>query len=151
VFLRSFSDEEVATTFGRIVAPVVGKLGVVVGLAHRRQQPVDLHEETGALDRASLSVVPDDVWRAWVTQTLHNAAAVIIERSEQTPGVTWEVKQAIAIVGRARLAILYDVARADKPRLKSVRRIPYSSAPWELVRARLALRRWLIDALAKAA
>lgn len=95
LFLRSFSEPGGSETFGRIVAPVASRYGVVTGLVHTKQSASTLQSRTKMAHHGHFSAVSDEEWPDWVRGALRNCSAVVISvGAPLTAGLENEVKWA---------------------------------------------------------
>lgn len=107
VFLRSFSHAQTITVFGAVVAKIASRYGIIVAIVHATQRGSDLFASTDAVNIAATVTVADDAWQDWVEAQLARASAVIIDRSQDTEGVRWEIARAIERVPIPRIALLH--------------------------------------------
>jgi hypothetical protein len=95
LYLRSFHYGEGPTAFGKIVARVASRYGVLRALVHETQGPLELHAQTRLTERANFTRVPDADWQDWIRTEMLRASAIIIDRSVPSEGLSWELDQAL--------------------------------------------------------
>ena len=142
IYMRSFKLPEIATAFGKIVAPAASRFGVLVGLSHPSQGMLEVFTETPIIQRARLDISSDDTWKSWVCAQLERSWAVVIDLSRGTEGVSWELSRAIEIVPTSRIAVMQK--KLDKPvSVDELWTLHYTLDPVGVRDARKALRGWL--------
>jgi hypothetical protein len=145
VYLRSFSDAGSAAAFSKLVAPVVGPVGIVVGLVHARQTASALLEEVSIWQFGSVATVSDERWRNWVSAALKRASVAIVDVSLFTDSVAWELAAANNAIGGKRLLVM---SRDTIPPsvMAGNQTMPYSDTPEMAEPSRRALWDWITDA-----
>lgn len=138
LYLRAFSSKPVFRVFNKIIAPSISRMHVIVGLTPAAERRKLVRKSVG-MSMASLYVVPDDVWRAWVQRELARAHAVVFDLSVPTENLSWEIAEARRLCSGNRISVLIRAGAAvDLP--ESTTRIVLEKPR----AARKALRSWLL-------
>ena len=106
LYLRSFHYGEGPTAFGKIVARVGSRYGVLHALVHETQGPLELHAQTRLTERANFTRVPDADWQGWIRTEMLRASAIIIDRSVPSEGLSWELDQALKHAEPSKIILL---------------------------------------------
>ena len=148
LYFRSFSAPTVPTAFREIVIKGARRYGVLEGLVSDEQRASDLHAQAMEIvDHAHFAAANATEWQRWVSWKLTSAAAVIIDATESSESVAWEINQAIATIGASRLVILYSGEPPDLNHVSVRYLLRYGLSPAELKKARSELSAWLRDNL----
>ncbi len=133
LYLRSFSNPEGARLFVRKIVPSVMRYAPIIGLAHETQSSADLHRGGHLAQHAHLRAVGDDRWQQWVDIQLGRCLGVIIDTTQQTEGVVWELQRALQLVPRSRIFIIHAPGFTSEVSPG----VPFESATLDLVTAHL--------------
>ncbi len=144
VYLRSFRQESAGRTFGEIVVPAVHRSAAVAGLVHLTQSSGSLHAGVPLLWRTAFTAVRNDVWQSWVTERLDHALGVIIDVSESTESLRWEVEQANARLPSERVLL---VRQGDPGDHATEGELTYSASAEGAASARAGMAEWLDQAM----
>lgn len=147
LYLRSFHSDAAALAFARIVVPVASRYGVLAGLVHSVQPAHVLQQRVPTLDRGSFVEVSDERWREWVKHALASCHLVIIDVSNPTDSVKWELKTAMDMIGPQRIVLLEHKEDLGESVVWQADWIYYSRDSRWTKRTRLALARWFATAV----
>jgi hypothetical protein len=103
LYLRSFSSAATKDLFGKVVAPVASRHGVLVGIAHEAQPSRELFGVSHPTDRGRFFACSDDDWRVWIETKLTQSSFVIADVTVETVGLTWELELARERLGDERI------------------------------------------------
>jgi hypothetical protein len=117
VFLRSFHDQKGTIAFGHAVMNTAIRYAPVIALTHPLQPPETLYREMRVDEIVRLYTSTDMSWQQWVTEHLQRCTAVIIDATQGTDGLVWEIEQAYALVPHERIIMLLrSPTRFDVPK-----------------------------------
>jgi hypothetical protein len=106
VYLRSFHYEGAVVVFGRAIAPLISRIGVVQALVHGAQTGHVLVSRTSVWQFGVLETVSDDIWRDWVKDRLRSASLAIVDCSTRTESVEWEIRTSLDALGEQRVLVI---------------------------------------------
>jgi hypothetical protein len=146
LYLRSFHSDAALLAFSKIVVPVAGRYGALTGLVHSTQPVYVLQRSVATLDRGSFVEAPDDRWREWVSRALATCHLVVIDVSNLTESVQWELRAAMNQPGHQRTLL---IEQRDEPteREQYPHRIFYSRDKKSRKLTRRALDGWFSQAI----
>lgn len=147
IYLRSFHSDAAALAFARIVAPVASRYGILAGLVHSVQPAHMLQQNVSTLARGGFVEVSDDRWREWVRQALASCHLVIIDVSNSTESVKWELETATNIVGPQRILCIEHREDLAESHVWQVDRVYYALDKQRTELARRVLARWFAKAV----
>lgn len=147
LYLRSFHSDAAALAFARIVVPVASRYGVLAGLVHSVQPAHVLQQRVSTLDRGSFVEVSDERWREWVKYALASCHLVIIDVSNLTDSVKWELETAMDMVGARRILLLEHKVDIGESVVWQADWLYYSHDRKWIKPARRALARWFANAV----
>jgi hypothetical protein len=79
----------------------------------------------------------DDIWRAVVTEALHTCKAVVIDVTDVTSHIEWEIAQALAVVGESRIVLVAEEGTSMESVIPAFASTVGQSAAADWVRERL--------------
>ena len=145
LYLRSFSHNEALLGFSRIVAPVAGRYGALIGLVHDVQPGHVLQRSVSALDRGAFVEASNSEWRSWVKRALSACCFAVIDISNLTVSVEWELSAALEVLGSQHTLII-EYREHPERLISQPCHIYYSSDLIHRRAARRALEQWFSTA-----
>lgn len=112
LYLRSFGMSHTPLNFGRLVAPIAKRFGMLVALFHVSEMPRNFHRLTSRSNYAEPVFLLDWDWHRYVEDLLCKSWAVIIDGSQLGDGLKWEITHALALVPAQRVCLLVQAAEA---------------------------------------
>jgi hypothetical protein len=106
LYLRSFHSPDAGQVFGKLVCPAVYRWTSITGLVHRTQPSTSLQRTVPFLWRTNFRSVPDEAWHAFIEREVPRALGVIIDLSEQSDSLQWELEVARRYHAQERVLIL---------------------------------------------
>lgn len=150
LYFRSFRYADGPTAFGRIVSKAARHYGVLMAIVHESQTGSSLQRLTGFADQANTAVLPDQEWQAWVLKRLETASAVIIDATELSESLAWELDAARTRVGVDRILVLVGKG-ADTALSEDIATLEYDLDDKSSVRSSTSkLREWFNERLGRA-
>jgi hypothetical protein len=144
LYFRAFQYVDGPRAFAEIIAPAAGPFGPFVILVHRNQAP-DALLPALASNRIVQAVAPSDQhWRECVTRYLEDCTVAIIDLTQSTESLHWEMREALHVIGPDRTVIVCE-------RNCNASAMTVSALPYEFDRpipSREAIRRRLESATA---
>jgi hypothetical protein len=142
LYFRSFRNEDSPAVFAKIVSKAARRFGIIEGLVHRTQPASALQASVDITEQAHFSVSPDSLWQSWVIEKVRSASVVIVDATDETDSLNWEIAQAVEAVGAARVAVLCKEGK-QLPSLGEIWHAEYTMDRRGIRRCRQELRNWL--------
>lgn len=139
LYLRSFDQRTGPRVFAELIGPALTRRGPFFGLVHAAQPQSTLQAGVPLLWSSNFSIVGNDHWREWVLDAMDRAKGVILDTTGDTPGLQWEIEQALARVPHERLLVLRGPGQG--PLAPGVNEVSYD-LDGGLDEARAAIARW---------
>jgi hypothetical protein len=139
LFLRSFSHPAAPALLAKAVAPALSRTCVMVALVHPTQTSAALNRRTHEGWIPLTISVPNDRWQDWFLRQLSEALAVVVDASEFTPHLNWEIENSIRVLGRDRVAALVPIGQT----VESLDCVIIEFEPKHPATAKRPLKRWI--------
>jgi hypothetical protein len=140
VYLRAFSQSAVFRTFHNVLSPALASKHVLIGLTPSKERKQLIKTRLG-LSVASLYVVPDEVWQAWVQRELGRAYGVVVDLTVPTDNLAWELAETEKMCRPEQVIRL--VRPEDSNSTLPNAEIVVGSSRSQLRSARASLQKWL--------
>lgn len=143
VYLRKFMSSDVKDAFHALIKPAISPRRVLVGLTRAKDHRLLVTRRFG-LSPARLFVAPDASWQEWVLRELRGAHCAVIDLTDLTNNLLWELDQARAYLPHENVVLLVNSA-VPTPDAGRSAVVSYDETKQGRRLAIRALRRWLDD------
>jgi hypothetical protein len=150
LYFRSFHYQNGPMAFGKIISKAARRFGLIEGLVHHRQLASSLQSSVDITEQGRFYAATEKEWKNWVQNRLQSGIAVIIDQTEDTEHLKWEIEQAVNVIGLSRVAILCGGTRSPD-NMTGTYQLKYILDRNGTKKARRELQLWLKRALLSSA
>jgi len=146
LYLRAFSSKGTQKNFKKLIVPAITPRRILVGLTPTKDRKSLIKRPFG-LTQAFFYVVPDSMWQAWIRQEVSQALGVILDFTEPTANLMWELDLSKTVLSPERIIIIrgHDSIIPEGTSLPSV---TYDGSRTSRLDCKKTLQTWL-DSLEK--
>lgn len=144
VYLRSFSDDSATDVMRTILVPSIGSRCTISGLIRNHESRTVLARRIHPVYHARLTEIGDDEWQEWVCTELDRCAAAVIDISDATVNVQWELRQCLKKLPPSRVLILSRESYMEEA-LDRVTVVRYELSRKGMKEASRHVRKWFLE------